>query len=155
MALCRHLGPAGFANHHVGAMQSINAWAGRSAHELGPVTSPLEAPGLENAAKGARLGLKIEFRSLMGEATSLSATRISVRWLSGVGLRLRDMAGRAMWFEATFAHRSDGAGAGENGRAALRAIGRTVVFPLASVGLTTAVVLAILYYSALKFTPSV
>ncbi len=78
-----------------------------------------------------------------------------MRWLSGVGLRLRDMAGRAMWFEATFAHRSDGAGAGENGRAALRAIGRTVVFPLASVGLTTAVVLAILYYSALKFTPSV
>jgi K+-sensing histidine kinase KdpD len=68
--------------------------------------------------------------------------------------RLCGMVGRGMRFFTTSADQAGG-DAAEAGPDLFRAITQTVLFPLASVVLTTALLLAILHYSSLRFTPTV
>src|SRR5580700_8112196 len=144
----------GLHHHVVGAMQSTNPWAGRSAHEYDSNPSnPRRYRSFD-----IRNGLKIVTRSPEG-AGSVDTTSLSTfqSWLRRLDQPARDLRAIAVQrlaprrLAARLAQYSIGADVVHDNGGFWGLSARAVLYPLAGVALTTLLVLVALENSSLKF----
>src|SRR5215471_956240 len=143
--MCGEIFIAGSTHQHVGATQGMNARAGRSAHDHLKIIPFRRRYGSFATANG----LKFVPRRGNGEATDMKAFRSLLLWSEQWRRHGRGSAKHSK--RATSSAWSDGSDTMNVKFPVTRILARTVIYPLACVALTTALVNIELQYTALEF----